>query len=61
MNWAGPPNQVTVDCEGGFAGEQFWDQVGKAGTLLISIAGTAHWQAGKVERRNQIAKEMIQK
>ena len=61
LNWAGPPNQVTVDCEGGFAGEEFWDQVGKAGTLMLSIAGTAHWQAGKVERHNQIAKDMIQK
>ena len=28
---------------------------------MLSIAGTAHWQAGKVERHNQIAKDMIQK
>ena len=57
--WAGPPAQVTVDFEGGFQGKQFWEQVSSAGTLLTSIAGTAHWQAGKVERHNQIIKDMI--
>lgn len=60
ITWAGPPNQITVDREGGFAGDDFWDQVGKAGSLTLSIAGTAHWQAGKIERHNQMAKDILQ-
>lgn len=40
-------------------GKVFWHEVGKQGTVLLSIAGTAHWQAGKVERRNQTIKDMI--
>jgi hypothetical protein len=59
ISWAGPPNQVTVDMEGGFRGIDFWHEVGKQGSVLLSIAGTAHWQAGKVERHNQIIKDMI--
>ena len=57
--WAGPPARVTVDMEGGFQGKDFWEQVSRAGSCLTSIAGTAHWQAGKVERHNQIVKDMI--
>ena len=41
--------------EGGFQGKDFWEKVSQAG----SIAGTAHWQAGKVEGHNQIVKDMI--
>ena len=59
MQWAGPPNQVTVDMEGGFAGREFWEAVGRAGTPVLAIAGTAHWQAGKVERHNQIIKDVL--
>ena len=50
---------MTVDCEGGFQSREFWDKVSKAGTILSSIAGTAHWQAGKVERHNQTIKDML--
>ncbi|CAE7707379.1 RE1 [Symbiodinium sp. CCMP2592] len=57
--WAGPPIRATVDMEGGFQGREFWEQVSQAGTCLTAIAGTAHWQAGKVERHNQIVKDMI--
>ena len=59
--WCGPdpPNQVSVDMEGGFRGKEFWEEVGKQGSVLLSIAGTAHWQAGKVERHNQILKDML--
>ena len=57
--WAGPPTQVTVDMEGGFQGREFWQRVSDGGTVLLSIAGTAHWQAGKIERHNQIVKDML--
>lgn len=59
VNWAGPPNQVTVDMEGGFRGRPFWEEVGQCGSCIVSIAGTAHWQAGKVERHNQIIKDIL--
>ena len=59
--WAGPPGLVTVDFEGGFQGSEFWEKVGLAGTTLRTIAATAHWQAGKVERQNQIIKDMMEK
>ena len=57
--WAGPPLRVSVDFEGGFRGKDFWNKVGEAGASLVSIAGTAHWQAGKVERHNQTIKDML--
>ena len=59
MKWAGIPARVTVDFEGGFRGREFWEQVGRMGSSLSSIAGTAHWQAGKVERHNQTIKDML--
>ena len=59
--WAGVPLRVSVDMEGGFAGEDFWEKVSQAGTSLSAIAGTAHWQAGKVERHNAIIKDMLRK
>ena len=59
--WAGIPLRVSVDMEGGFAGADFWERVSQAGTSLSSIAGTAHWQAGKVERHNSIIKDMLRK
>ena len=59
LQWAGPPNQITVDMEGGFCGKPFWEQVARSGTLPLSIAGTAHWQAGKIERHNQIIKDIM--
>ena len=61
MKWAGPPLRATTDLEGGFQGRDFWIDVGNAGTALSSIAGTAHWQAGKVERHNQTIKDMLHK
>ena len=57
--WAGPPLRVSVDFEGGFRGSEFWQKVSEAGSSLVSIAGTAHWQAGKVERHNQTIKDML--
>ena len=59
--WAGIPLRVSVDMEGGFAGADFWEKVSQAGTSLSAIAGTAHWQAGKVERHNSIIKDMLRK
>ena len=59
--WAGIPLRVSVDMEGGFAGVDFWDKVSQSGTSLNAIAGTAHWQAGKVERHNAIIKDMMRK
>ena len=59
MSWAGPPSSVTVDMEGGFRGKEFWEEVMQHGSTVVMIAGTAHWQAGKVERHNQIVKEII--
>ena len=57
--WAGPPAKVTVDFEGGFQGSEFWAKVGQAGALLSSIARTAHWQAGKIERHDHLANDMM--
>ena len=57
--WAGPPLRVCVDFEGGFRGSDFWQRVSEAGSSLVSIAGTAHWQGGKVERHNLTAKDML--
>ena len=59
--WAGILLRVTPDMEGGFAGADFWEKVSQAGTSLSAIAGTAHWQAGKVERHNSIIKDMLRK
>ena len=59
IQWAGPPSLMTVDMEGGFRSREFWEDVSNHGTTVISIAGTAHWQAGKVERHNQIIKEIL--
>ena len=59
MKWAGPPLKVTVDMEGGFQGQEFWNRVCSSGASISSIAGTAHWQAGKVERHNQTVKDMM--
>ena len=61
MKWAGPPLRATTDLEGGFQGRDFWIDVGNAGTALSSIAGTAHWQAGKVDRHNQTIKDVLHK
>ena len=58
--WAGVPNRVSVDCEGGFGSDPFWKQVGEGMTSVVSIAGKAHWQAGKVERHNQTIKRMME-
>lgn len=59
LHWAGPPSVITVDMEGGFRGRDFWEEVSKAGSLVSSIAGTSHWQAGKIERRNQMIKGIM--
>ena len=59
--WAGPPLRASVDMEGGFQGHEFWHEVGKAGTSLSAIGGTAHWQQGKIERHNQTIKDMLHK
>lgn len=59
-SWAGVPCRVSIDLEGGFASEDFWNRVGEWGTPIIPIAGTAHWQAGKIERHNQTVKHMLE-
>lgn len=61
VNWAGPPGRLTTDMEGGFCGREFWEEVGRMGTPMVTIAGCAHWQAGKVERHNGIIKDMFTK
>ena len=59
MKWAGPPLRATTDLEGGFQGREFWEAVGESGCSLSAIAGTAHWQQGKIERHNRTVKDMI--
>ena len=56
---AGPSMKIIIDFERGFAGCSFWQQVTQAGTNLAATAGTAHWQAGKIERHSQTIKEML--
>ena len=51
--------RVTTDLEDGFVGHEFWTQVTQAGSSLSSIAGTAHFQAGKIERHKQTIKDMM--
>ena len=57
--WAGPPGRVTTDMELGFCGREFWEMLGQMGSPMFTIAACAHWQAGKVERHNQTAKDMF--
>ncbi|CAE6970895.1 RE1 [Symbiodinium sp. CCMP2592] len=57
--WAGVPSRVTTDLEGGFIGPDFWTKVSQSGSSLVSIAGTAHFQAGKIERHNSTIKDML--
>lgn len=59
-HWAGYPNRLSVDLEGGFRGEDFWSKVGDGCIPVIPIAGTAHWQAGKIERHGQTMKRMME-
>lgn len=58
--WAGNPSRISVDMEGGFRGEGFWKAVGDGCIPVVPIAGTAHWQAGKVERHGQTLKRMME-
>ena len=58
--WAGIPCRISIDLEGGFASQDFWKQVSEWGCPIIPIAGTAHWQAGKIERHNQTIKTMME-
>lgn len=57
--WAGPPGRVTTGMELGICGREFWEQLGQMGSPMLTIAACAHWQAGKVERHNQTAKDMF--
>ena len=58
--WAGAPSRISVDMEGGFRTEEFWTQVADGCCPVVPIAGTAHWQAGKVERHGQTIKRMLE-
>ena len=51
-----PPSLMTVDMEGGFRSREFWEDVSNHGTTVISIAGTAHWQAGKLRDTTRLSK-----
>ena len=57
---AGIPCRISIDLEGVFASQDFWKQVSEWGCPIIPIAGTAHWQAGKIERHNQTIKTMME-
>ena len=58
--WAGAPSRISVDMEGGFRTKEFWTQVADGCCPVVPIAGTAHWQAGKVERHGQTIKRMLE-
>ena len=61
IKWAGSPGEISIDMERGFGSQDFADQMGEAGCVVVPIAGQAHWQHGKIERHGQIVKEMMQK
>ena len=51
--WAGVPREIR------FSSVALSNLLSKQGIELRSIAGQAHFQAGKVERQNQIVKDMV--
>ena len=61
VRWAGVPGEATIDMERGFGGEEFSSIAGESGIQVVSIAGQAHWQHGKIERHGAIAKDMLKK
>ena len=59
LNGPAPQIKLPWTWKADFVGKPFWEEVGKCGSCIVSIAGTAHWQAGKIERHNQIIKDML--
>ena len=59
VQWAGPPKRIVVDQERGLIAEAFAKPASEAGCHVDSIASQAHWQAGKVERHNQLLKSTL--
>ena len=61
IRWAGTPGEISVDMERGFGAPEFVQEMGRAGSVVVPIAGQAHWQHGKIERHGQTVKDMIKK
>ena len=61
VRWAGRPTEISVDMERGFVGDGFVSLMGQAGISVVSIAGQAHWQHGKIERHGSIIKDMLKR
>ena len=52
----GPPFELPLILRGVSKGESFGNRWVKLEHVLTAIAGTAHWQQGKIERHNQTIK-----
>ena len=60
FTWAGVPREITCDQEGGFSSEELSRLLSVQGVELCSVAGQAHFEAGKIEKHNQILKSMME-
>eukprot|EP00438_Fugacium_kawagutii_P019541 Skav235674 [mRNA] locus=scaffold358:1207972:1219069:- [translate_table: standard] len=61
VKWAGKPLELSIDLETGLGSRTFGLALGEAGVTVVPIAGQAHWQHGKIERRGSILKDMLGK
>ena len=50
FTWAGVPREITCDQEGGFSSDELSRLLSVQGVELHSVAGQAHFQAGKIEK-----------
>ena len=57
-SWAGVPDRVHFDMEGGFVAGALSELFQSFGTVQLPIAGQAHWQLGRVERQGGWWKEL---
>ena len=61
IKWAGTPGEISVDMERGFGAPEFVQEMGRVGSVVVAIAGQAHWQHGKIERHGQTVKDMMKR
>ena len=59
--WAGPPDKLVVDNEGGLISDRFVKMLAHSGTECCPPAPYAPWQKGQVERKIRHAKEIQKK
>ena len=60
FTWAGVSREIACDQEGSFSSEELSRLLSVQGIELHSVAGQAHFQAGKILKHNQILKPMME-